>query len=180
VIENEVYLLDRAFRGGPIPKDGGRDGTQGRDVRLHVGGDVSSSFAAGRLADAAERWALRGGGLVFAFTHRWRAIARRTWGLISVLASVEGVDGAGDAIERGYVPAIVVASFGGETKPHRVRGLPRGWRALPCPAETRGTTCVECRACMSAGVLRDAKIAIAFEAHGPAAAKARRALQVVQ
>jgi hypothetical protein len=185
VIELEADLLDQAFRGhrgrahGRIPRDGGRCGRDGRDLRLHVGGDVSGTRGARRLAQTAERWAERGGGAVWTYTHRWRQVLRDRWGSISVLASVEKRVDAKLAVERGYVPAIVVPEFK-DRKAYRSRLVPRGWRILPCPAETtEGVTCVTCRLCLDDDALMERKLAIGFEAHGQQHDRVKRSLPVV-
>lgn len=174
---NEAMMIDVAFGAGPIPQDGGRDGVNGRDLRLHVGGDVADTNSTRALSDAAKRWRERGGGAVWTYTHRWKTIRRAAWGGISVLASVETVADAQLAIRRGYVPAIVVESFASD----RAFTLPgiRGWRFVPCPYETRQRTCVECRLCLDAERLRALKLGIAFAIHGYGASKVRHHLLVM-
>ena len=169
VADAEVKLLDAAFgaeggRGPRIPQDGARGG---RDLRLHVGGDVPSTAGAQRLACAARRWMQRGGGRVWTYTHRWREIERATFGAISVLASVETPAEARAADLRGYVPALVVESFPSRRAFH-VEGL--RLKVIPCPAETGGAdggvTCVSCRLCLDDGALRRRGAAIGFALHG--------------
>lgn len=169
VADVEVGLIDRAFgvdgvgRGAPIPQDGARGG---RDLRMHIGGDVPSLAAAQRLAGAAKRWMERGGGRVWTYTHRWRPVARYAFGAISVLASVETVADARAADLRGFVPAMVVHAFP-DDRAFRVDGL--RLKVIPCPAETRGTdkvTCVTCRLCLDDGALRRRGAAIGFSLHG--------------
>jgi hypothetical protein len=157
VVVAEADLIDRAFRNG-VPRDGARGG---RDLRLHVGGDTSSEGATEFLAGAAARWRLRGGGSVWTFTHRWREIAKRAWGAISVLASVEKPQEMHEARARGYAPALVVTSHVSH-KAHEVEGL----KVIPCPAETRETTCVECRLCLDADALHRRGAVISFALHG--------------
>lgn len=65
VIAIECELIEGSFRTGRgpiarVPQDGARGG---RDLRLHVGGDVSSEEGARMLGAAAYRWRLRGGGV---------------------------------------------------------------------------------------------------------------------
>lgn len=50
-----------------------------------------------------------------------------------------------------------------------------GMGLVPCAAETRRTTCVECRLCLDVDLL-ERNVAIAFEAHGLTARLARSAL----
>lgn len=170
VIAEEANLIDRAFRGGRVPQDGARGG---RDLRLHVGGDVGSAHGARRLASSARGWRARGGGAVWTFTHDWRVVPRGAWGDdISVLASVERPDDIEIARQAGYPSAIVVPSFPLE-KAFSLRGSTA--RIVPCPAETKGTTCVECRLCLD-GDLLERNTAIAFKAHGRAAKRVRDTL----
>jgi hypothetical protein len=169
VIGHEVRLIDEAFAGGRVPQDGAKGG---RDVRLHVGGDVGSIRGAQLLAGAARRWLERGGGTPWTFTHWWREIPRKAFGQISVLASVERPEDVEIARRRGYASALVVAEFASE-KAYRLPGSTA--RVVPCPAETRGTTCVECRLCLDADLLA-MNVAIGFRVHGPGAKYAREAL----
>ena len=187
VAYQEAALIADTFGGGPVPQDGGRDGRRGRDLRLHVGGDFGGAAAALVLRKAARRWRARGGGAVWAYTHRWRTIHSMAFrGAISCLASVESGTEAAAAIERGYVPAVVVDAFpatspaGGlpRFRAFELEGMPPGWKVLPCPAETHGRTCVECRLCLDAERLFRRKTAIGFRLHGLGAGKV--SLPVVQ
>jgi hypothetical protein len=171
VIATETSLIDSAFHGGQVPQDGARGG---RDLRLHVGGDVSSARGAKMLARAASRWRARGGGSVWTFTARWRTIGRESWGEhISVLASVQSVGAAQAAIERGYRPALVVRQLVNE-RAFEAGGI----KLIPCPAETLGKTCVECRLCVDGKL--PPKTGIAFGLHGRAAARVKTRLPVLR
>jgi hypothetical protein len=163
VVAAEVSLIDRSFRRGVVPQDGGRDGRGGRDLRLHVGGDVGSAYGAQLLASAADRWHGRGGGAVWTFTHWWRQIPRVAFGRVSVLASVEVPQDIEVARVAGYASAIVVDKFLSD----RAFELPGTTaKIVPCPAETKGTTCIECRLCLDADKLLERNVTIAFAAHG--------------
>ena len=83
----EAAAIDELFPGG-VPQDGARGG---RDMRLHVGGDVSCRKGAKALGEAVARFQKRGGGRCWTYTHRWREVPREAWGPISVLASVERI-----------------------------------------------------------------------------------------
>lgn len=169
VISIECSWIDETFKRG-VPQDGARGG---RDLRLHVGGDVSSQRAAGWLADSATAWQLRGGGTVWTYTHRWREIDRGAWGCISVLASVETAAEAKEAMAEGYVPAITMAEFPSD------RAFDFGGvKVVPCPQQTRGVTCIECRLCLDRD-LRKMGVAIGFAVHGQRAPKIRRRLVVL-
>lgn len=175
IADHEARLVDQAFGGREIPQDGGRDGRSGRDLRLRVAGDYTTAAEAQVAAGMEERWNARGGGGVFGYTHGWRRVDRVWFGAVRILASVERPEDIADAHARGYDVAITLAEFPSE----RAFDLPgTGVKVVPCPAQTRGTSCVRCRLCISAP-LRDRGIVIGFAAHGARAGRARRHLRVV-
>lgn len=176
-IAGEIHLMDRAFNGGPIPQDGGRNGQRGRDIRLHVSGDVATEGNAKRLAAAVIRWQARGGGSAWAYTHDWSRIPREVWSSVSALASVETPEQATRARSQGYAVAIVVPRFPAGSKAFSIPGMPQ--RVVPCPAETTKATCVTCRLCLDADALLVKDIAIAFSAHGRDAKTVIRRLPVL-
>lgn len=169
VIVEEVRLIDGAFNSRRIPQDGAKGG---RDLRLHVGGDVGAALCIQLLAGAAGRWRDRGGGTVWSFTHAWREVPREAWGPISVLASVERAEDIQVARAAGYAAALVVDVFPSD-KAFLMPGS--ATKIVPCPAETRGKTCVECRLCLDVDLL-GLDVVIAFQAHGPKARSTREAL----
>src|SRR5215510_10150128 len=91
--------------------------TGDRLLRLHVVGDARTDAAARELGAAAERYSRRGnaprrGRKVWTYTHAWRTVARQSWGeAVSVLASVETVREAREAMAKGYAAAVVVSAF---------------------------------------------------------------------
>lgn len=160
VIAEEAREIDRAFGGKRVPQDGARGG---RDLRIHVGGDVKTEAAARLLAGAAARWRARGGGSVWTFTHSWRQVPRDAWGCISVLASVDNLGDVAAALWRGYAPAIVLDELPADGR--RMALQPSGVPVIPCPGETREATCVECRLCLDRP-LAAMGVGIAFAVHG--------------
>jgi hypothetical protein len=112
-----------------------------------------------------------GGGRVWTYTHSWRRIPAHAFWPISTLASCETPDQVKAARRRGYAPALVVEKFPKGKRPFVVAGT----KFIPCPAETIGKTCVECRLCLDAD-LRGMGAGIAFQVHGDHAAQATRAL----
>lgn len=170
VLAEEAMLIERSFGGKRIPQDGARGG---RDLRLHIGGDVRSNAGARLLAAAAWDWGQRGGGSVWTFSHSWRTVDRRSFGAISVLASVEHPRDLRRALARGYAPAIVLPRLPANGRRFRV---PWGsMDVIPCPAEVRGTTCVQCRLCLDHDLVGRG-VGIAFGVHGPTAGAAEQAL----
>lgn len=165
----EADELDSLWKRG-IPQDGARGG---RDLRLHVSGDVSCEDGARALARMAERWAARGGGAVWTYTHRWREIPREAFGPIAVLASCDTAAEVPVAIARGYAPALVVPEFTSARA-----GELEGVRMIPCPAEAGSRTCVQCRLCLDPRLAaRNAGILFAF--HGPSNA-VRKHLPIIE
>lgn len=156
VIAAEAALINSVWMDG-VPRDG-PDGL-GRPLRLHVGGDVYNAAGARLLAEAARGYMDRGGGPVWTYTHRWREIPRSAWGPIHVWASCEHTHEVQAALKRGYRASITVLRFNDERR-HQVRGMD----VIPCPEQTRGMTCVECRLCLDRSQRHDA--VIAFAVHG--------------
>jgi hypothetical protein len=176
VVREEIRQTDDAFGGGPIPRDGARGG---RDLRLHVGGDVGSAAGARLLAKLARRWRCRGGGTVWTSTHYWRCIPRSAWGdSISALASVETAKEIEQAAARGYAAILVVEDFPNGPKAFRVEGSTR--LVVPCPGQTHnGITCVRCRLCLDRDLLKIGR-AIGVKTHGPGKTAANEALRAGQ
>lgn len=167
----EALAIDGAFSAGPVPQDGARG--LGRPLRLHVSGDARTPRAAATLAAAARRWVARSGGPVWSYTHAWRRVARRNWRGVSVLASVESTSDGSAALARGYAPAAVVASHPQDGKAFARHGVT--W--IPCPSQTRGIGCTDCRLCFDADALVARRSGISFAAHG---ASTKRVLSVIQ
>ena len=163
---SEAKLIDKAWVAG-VPQTGARGGV---DLRLHVGGDTKNPDGAEHLAAAAERFQQRGGGAVWTFTHNWSHIRRETWGPIQVLASVETTREVGQAWEMGYRAALTVREHPSD-RAYNFSGV----KVVPCPAETRGLTCVECRLCLEP---RPPRTVIGFSIHGRNSATAKRSLPV--
>lgn len=169
VIREEARLIGKAFRGRGIPQDGARGG---RDLRLHVGGDVGDARGAEVLGRAAAAWRARGGGSVWTYTHHWRAIPRAAWGKrLQVFASIERVEEIEQAAELGYPAALVVEAFASK----RAHTVGDRWRIIPCPAETGGATCASCRLCLDRDIL-GMRAVIGFAVHGTGSVAAREAL----
>lgn len=135
-------------------------GKDTRALRIHVSGDCRTPAAAREIAKAVEGWK---GGPVWSYTHGWKQVARENWGKISVLASVDRVEDMPLAFSRGYAPAVVVAAHPKDGKAFRRED---GTKIIPCPAQTRDVTCVECGLCMNATMLHSQRAAISFAAHG--------------
>lgn len=159
VIEAEAKAIENAFKDG-VPQDGAKGG---RDLRIHVGGDVSCYRGAVRLSMAAERWRGAGGGDVWLYTHRWESIEFSCWrDSIHALASVETAEQADRAYSLGYTPMIVVKDFM-KNVPYDLPDSAMGLKLVPCRHQIEGVTCVECRMCLRKS---NRRIAIAVYAHG--------------
>lgn len=166
---------------------------RGRPLRLFEAGDARTPNAAAILAASSRHWMQRGGGArdcgnnVWGYTHAWRTVPRDAWAGVSMLASVEARRGdeqsaflkAREAIDLGYVPALVVPYFPSDTGERAF--VREGVRYIPCPAQTRpeSWSCVTCRLCFDDKKLARRGAAIAFAAHGIRAPTLRRHLAVV-
>ena len=169
--QRRQYLLDRAASSGldviraearliessVVPT--------GRPLRLHVGGDVSCTEGAQLLGAAVRGWLNRGGGPAWTYSHRWREIRGRAWESIVAFASIEHPREGRAAILAGYRPALVVQEFPAGDRAFLAGGV----TYVPCPYETRGVSCTQCRLCL--GNLPAGK-GVAFRVHGGGAAKA--------
>lgn len=144
------------------------DDAQAACLRLHVVGDCRTAEAASIVAEAAERWTARNGAPAYGYTHAWRDVPRDAWRSVSMLASVETLADASKALQAGYAPAIVVAEH--TEKRARVR-------VVPCPNQTQGVTCDECRLCFNADALQARRAVISFAAHGARARVIRDTLK---
>lgn len=170
----EADAIDRLERKGVVP-DGGRDGKSRRDMRLHVSGDVTDPLGLDAIAAAVARWQRRGGGSAWSFSHAWRSLPRERWRTISILASVETAAQVEEARSRSYVPALTIREFPQGAKPFRIPGSDTTF--IPCPAETKGATCVECRLCLDREpYLHDTNKGISFAVHGMSATQAKKRL----
>lgn len=145
----------------------------GRPLRVHVSGDCRTEKAARMISEACEVWP----GDVWTYSHVWRTIPRSAWGRVSVLASVESVNDARRAMDRGYAAAIVVDEHPADGKAYRVADM----KIVPCPAQTRDdVTCESCGLCLDADKLLALRLVVGFAAHGSGAKKAKRHLTVVR
>lgn len=82
-----------------------------------------------------------------------------------------------EARKQGYAPAIVVPEFSGD-RAFKMDGSDTKW--IPCPAQTRGVGCSDCRLCFDADRLFNGDFGIAFAAHGPKKNNLKRHLKVVK
>jgi hypothetical protein len=165
----EADLIDAQWQRG-VPQDGMRGG---RDMRLHVSGDTADDVGAAYLSWAIDRFRGRGGGDAWGYTHNWRYINPDNLWSMSMLASVETLEDAEDAIDVGYTPAITVLKFH-QRKAYSVPGS--SLKIVPCPAQTYGRKCNECRLCfrdLPKGTM------IGFELHGSGASAASKRLSVL-
>ena len=110
----------------------------------------------------------------WSYTHAWRSVPRQVWSSVSILASIDKPSEAKQALARGYAPALVVASFDGNSTPILVGGV----KFLKCPAQTqKNAACVKCMLCFRSEWLHSMGYGIAFEAHGAGGAAVRQRLE---
>lgn len=151
------------------------------DLRPHIVGDSRTPAAARVLGEAIDRYVERSALLLvdpaqaWLYTHAWRLVPREAWGShASVLASCETPADVDAAHARGYAACMTVTRFDSQ-RLHQKDGL----TLLPCPYQTRGVQCVDCRLCMDDRRLYGDRIVIAFEAHGARAGTVRKSLDVL-
>jgi hypothetical protein len=165
----EAKAIDASYNGGDVPK--------GRDLRIHVAGDSRTITGTKLINNAVGRWKKRGGGDCWSYTHAWKHVPRYEWSNVSVLASVSNVDEAYECGEQGYAPAIIVAEHPSD-KAYLLDRSDIKW--IPCPAQTRGVGCSDCRLCFNADRLREGNFGIAFAAHGIKKNDVKRHLTVIK
>lgn len=155
--------------------------TGARPLRLHVVGDVTTDETAKIIAEAARTYRRRGARVhepehgpaaVWTYTHSWRQISRRSFGLISALASCETTAQVRKARGKGYATSIVVDRFERPTA-----YVKDGIKIVPCPQQTgKSQNCTTCRLCWNDWSLRETGVTIGFEAHGMQANIVRKQL----
>jgi hypothetical protein len=165
---SEAKAIDESYKAGPVPS--------GRDMRLHVAGDSRTIAGTRIINNAIGRWKKRGGGSCWSYTHAWKNVARAKWSNVSMLASISTTDEVQAAKDQGYAPAIVVANHPSE-KAYKLEGSDVKW--IPCPAQTRGVGCSDCRLCFNADRLLENNFGIAFAVHGVKKEVAKRKHLVV-
>lgn len=142
-----------------------------RAIRIGAMGDPSSADRAALLRAVA--LAATAGLATISYTHFWRE--ERAAGLEGLcMASCEDVDDADDAIAAGWTPAVILPwDHVREVGPTFV--LPSGGLGVVCPAQTKGTTCNDCRMCwLGHPVWTAGKVAaIGFVDHSGAARRER-------
>ncbi len=151
----EAQAIRRGIAGPELPPD--------QALRLHVVGDATTPAAVRVLTGALAHWLH---GPIWTYTHAWRSVARRFWQNISTLASCEDLSGAVAAMKRGYAAAMVVVAHRGP-KAYTIQTRTYGTvRVIPCPNQTLGKTCRECKLCWRDTWLHQTSTIIAFAAHG--------------
>ena len=165
----EAKAIDMCYDGGAVPKD--------RALRLHVAGDSRTLAGTRLINNAVARWKKRGGGDCWSYTHSWAHVPRETWNNVSILASVETVKEVLLARKQGYAPSIVVPEHPSD-KAYKLDGSDVKW--IPCPAQTRGVGCTDCRLCFDANRLYESNMGISFAAHGIKKNEIKRHLTVIK
>jgi hypothetical protein len=164
----EAQAIDQSYKGKEVPKD--------RALRLHVAGDSKTITGTRIINKAIGRWKKRGGGIVWSYTHAWKTVPREEWSNVEVLASINDLSEEEAAKRQGYAPALVVAEHPSE-KSYTLPGSDTKW--IPCPAQTRGVGCTDCKLCFNTTRLFQNGFGIAFAAHGVKKNAIKRKLNVL-
>ena len=93
-----------------------------------------------------------------------------------MLASIDQTSQSYGARDQGYAPAIVVSEHVSE-KAYYLAGSDIKW--IPCPNQTRGVGCVDCRLCFDSDRLEQQGLGIAFAVHGVRKDQVKRHLKVI-
>ena len=149
--------------------DMARHAPTGHALRIHVSGDSTTDFRASQMARGASVWP----GKVWSYTHAWRTVRRTSWGRVSILASCESIHDVIQANRFGYASALVVAEH---PKDGRAFTTSEGVKVIPCPSQTRGVKCTDCKLCWNDSLLISQAACISFAAHG---ATKKRTLKVL-
>ena len=154
----------------------------GTPMRLHVVGDSATVAGTKILAHAAEKWVTRAGP-VWTYTHGWKRVKREHWGMVSVLASCERRHELDEARAKGYAGALVVdehrytKALDLRTRSSKDKSkFVGGYKYLPCPNQTKGVTCTECKLCWKSDWLYETRTVITFAAHGVQREKVKESL----
>lgn len=165
----EAKAIDNSYNGGAVPAH--------RDMRLRVSGESRTITGSRIINKAVGRWKNRGGGNCWAYTHAWKNVPRSEWSNVSILASVDSISDVELARRQGYAPAIVVDRFK-SPKAFKIAGS--STKFIPCPAQTKGVGCTDCKLCFDANRLFEGNYGIAFEAHGARKNEVKRRLTVIK
>ena len=141
--------------------------TGDRPLRLHVVGDSATNAAARTVSAAADRYSARTGAPVWTYTHAWRTVEHKSWGSVAVRASCESLEDVAAANARGYAAAIIVDEHPADGRAYQTAA----GRVIPCPEQTRGRSCTDCRICWTS------TNTVAFAAHGPRAAQVKQTIK---
>ena len=119
-------------------------------LRLHVTGDCTTNDSAKLVSAACERYAERSKQPVWAYTHAWLTVDRDAWGSVNVLASVENLTQAKQAINKGYTVAFVVPlnKIADTVQECAESGL----NAKLCNNFSKKTKCTKCRVCFNTDI----------------------------
>lgn len=169
VAQEEASAIRQSYKGKKVP--------QSRALRLHVAGDSRTVKGTRLINKAVGNWKSRGGGACWSYTHAWKAVARKEWSNVSILASINSIDEVIAARKQGYAPTLVVAEHPSE-KAYTLPGSDVKW--IPCPNQTKEVGCSDCQLCFNANRLFEGNYGITFAAHGINKGKIKRRLTVVQ
>jgi hypothetical protein len=137
------------------------DGLTGKNwLRLHVVGDCRSDESARIVSDAVKVYKLKHGQGAHTYTHAWKDVARDSWQDVSVLASVETLQDARNALKRGYAPSMVISDKHQSKMAYKQDEL----TMVPCPQQTGASkNCLTCRLCFKDKLLLARKMVIVFQ-----------------
>jgi len=169
VARSEAAAIDNSYKGGQVPEK--------RDLRMHVAGDSRTIAGSSIINKSIGRWKKRGGGDCWGYTHAHAHVPRNVWSNVSILASISDVSEVEGASKQGYACAIVVPEHL-SNKAYKLPNSDVNW--IPCPQQTKGIGCTDCRLCFNADRLLEGNFGIAFAVHGVMKKSLKRHLTVIK
>lgn len=132
-----------------------------RPLRLHVVGDCATEETAGIVSKAADYYRKITRKPVWTYTHA-KNVARKFWGGVSVFRSCHSIEEVKAAHQEDYASVLVVGDFKNGEKAYKEDGF----TIIPCPEQTKGIPCTDCRLCFNDRRLHENKAVVAFKLHG--------------
>lgn len=155
IAKAEAKVIDNSYNRKGIPPE--------TILRLHVSGDSRTVAGSKIINKAIGRWINRGGKVAFSYSHCWKNVNRDIWNNVSMLASIDSIEDVDLAVKNGYACTIVVADHLSD-KFYRLKGSDIKW--VPCPAQVKKISCIDCKLCFNADKLYNINCGIVFSAHG--------------
>ena len=138
-------------------------------LRVHIVGDCTTNYAANVVGEAMKDYPNKS----WTYTHAWRDISIESWSGANVLASCESTSDVLQAQKTGYATTLIVKEHATAKKYSK-----DNVNIIPCPEQTKGVQCVNCKLCMNTKYLIDNNLTIGFAVHGISSKKVEKVLDM--